>query len=144
MLVRAPEPSCGLWPRPLDHNERPFFSEGRGTVHPATATSPATRCGVSEFLDRGLRRRSLRGPQVPPVAHQYVDQLEEGIRDAVFGNAGTMITFRVGNRDAELLAREFAPVFAASDMSSLGKYRIYLRLMIDGVASRPFTGTTTP
>jgi hypothetical protein len=55
-----------------------------------------------------------------------------------------MITFRVGNRDAELLAREFAPVFAASDMSSLGKYRIYLRLMIDGVASRPFTGTTTP
>lgn len=78
------------------------------------------------------------------LAHQYVDQLDDGIRNAVFGNAGTMIAFRVGNRDAELLAREFAPVFAASDLSSLGKYRIYLRLMIDGVASRPFSAIALP
>lgn len=78
------------------------------------------------------------------LAHQYVDQLDDVIRNAVFGNAGTMIAFRVGNRDAEILSREFAPVFAASDMSSLGKYRIYLRLMIDGVASRPFSAIALP
>jgi len=78
------------------------------------------------------------------LAHQYVDQLDLSIRNAVFGNAGTMIAFRVGSADAELLAREFAPVFAARDMSSLGKYRIYLRLMIDGVASRPFSAIALP
>jgi hypothetical protein len=78
------------------------------------------------------------------LAHQYVDQLEESIRHAVFGNVGTLMTFRLGNRDAEVLAREFHPTFAPADLVGLDKYRIYLRLMIDGAASRPFSAKTLP
>lgn len=78
------------------------------------------------------------------LAHQYVDQLEEGVRHAVFGNVGSLITFRLGNRDAEVLAREFHPTFTPADLVSLDKYRIYLRLMIDGSASRPFSAIALP
>lgn len=76
------------------------------------------------------------------IAHQYVEQMEEEVRDAVFGNAGTIISFRVGAFDSEVLEKEFAPVFTAEDLVNLGKYQIYLKLMIDGVASQPFSATT--
>lgn len=76
------------------------------------------------------------------VAHQYIEQMSEEVRAAVFGNVGTMISFRVGAYDAEVLEKEFAPVFTAEDMVNLGKYQIYLKLMIDGVTSPPFSATT--
>lgn len=76
------------------------------------------------------------------IAHQYVDQMEETVQSAVFGNVGTMITFRVGAHDAEVLEKEFAPTFTAEDLVNLGKYQIYLKLMIDGEGSQPFSATT--
>jgi len=76
------------------------------------------------------------------LAHQYIAQMEEKVRDAVFGNVGTMITFRVGADDAEYLEREFSPEFMTQDIVNLPKQNIYLKLMIDGVASRPFSAET--
>ncbi len=78
------------------------------------------------------------------IAHQYVGQLEETVRDAVFGNVGTIISFRVGAADAEILEKEFAPVFYITDIVNLGKYDIYLKLMIDGIAGDAFSATTLP
>jgi hypothetical protein len=78
------------------------------------------------------------------IAHQYIEQMEEEVRDAVFGNVGTMITFRVGAFDAEVLEKEFAPTFSAEDLVNLGKYQIYLKLMIDDVSSKPFSAMTMP
>ncbi len=76
------------------------------------------------------------------IAHQYIEQMEEEVRAAVFGNVGTMIIFRVGAYDAEVLEKEFAPVFTAEDIVNLGAYQIYLKLMIDGIGSPPFSATT--
>lgn len=78
------------------------------------------------------------------IAHQYIEQMEEEVRAAVFGNVGTMITFRVGAYDADVLEKEFAPQFTAEDIVNLGIYQIYLKLMIDGVSSFPFSATTMP
>ncbi|MEI6843428.1 MAG: TraM recognition domain-containing protein [bacterium] len=76
------------------------------------------------------------------IAHQYIEQMEEEVRDAVFGNVGTMVTFRVGAFDAEVLEKEFAPTFTAEDLVNLGFAQIYLKLMIDGVSSSPFSART--
>jgi len=78
------------------------------------------------------------------LAHQYIAQLSETVRDAVFGNVGTLISFRVGAEDAEFLEREFTPDFTAQDLVNLAKTNIYIKLMIDGMASRPFSATTIP
>jgi len=82
------------------------------------------------------------------VAHQYTAQLENKdgskVRDAVFGNVGTMIIFRVGADDADFLEKEFEPEFMAQDLVNLPNFSIYLKLMIDGVTSRPFSATTLP
>ncbi|MBX4200600.1 type IV secretion system DNA-binding domain-containing protein [Candidatus Parcubacteria bacterium] len=76
------------------------------------------------------------------MGHQYITQMDEIVRDAVFGNVGTLAVFRVGAEDAEFLEREFTPEFTAEDLVNLGKYNIYLKLMIDGVASHPFSAQT--
>ena len=76
------------------------------------------------------------------LGHQYIAQMEEEVRDAVFGNIGTLIAFRVGAEDAEYLEKEFAPELEAQDIVNLGKYDIYLKLMIDGLAGRPFSAQT--
>jgi len=78
------------------------------------------------------------------IAHQYVDQMSEKVKEAVFGNVGTMVVFRVGSADAEIFEKEFAPHFLLEDVVSLGQRQIYLRLMIDGVGSQPFSATTLP
>jgi CxxC-x17-CxxC domain-containing protein len=82
------------------------------------------------------------------VAHQYTAQLENKdgskVRDAVFGNVGTMIIFRVGADDADFLEKEFEPEFTAQDLVNLPNFHIYLKLMIDGITSRPFSATTLP
>ena len=76
------------------------------------------------------------------LAHQHLSQLDPQIRDAVFGNVGTLISFRLGMADAEILEKEFAPEFGAVDLIGLANYHVYLKLMIDGVVSRPFSAET--
>ncbi len=78
------------------------------------------------------------------LGHQYINQMEETVRDAVFGNVGTIISFRVGAEDAEFLEKEFMPEFNSFDLVNLAKYNIYLKLMIDGMAGRPFSAETLP
>ena len=78
------------------------------------------------------------------LTHQYIEQLDEEIRSAIFGNVGTLVTFRVGARDAQFLKNEFSPVFDEMDLVNLSNYHIYLRLMINGVTSRPFSAITLP
>jgi type IV secretory pathway TraG/TraD family ATPase VirD4 len=76
------------------------------------------------------------------VAHQYLHQLELDVRHAVLGNAGTIISFRVGAEDSPYLAREFHEVFEEIDLLQLPNHRIYLKLMIDGTPSMPFSAVT--
>lgn len=82
------------------------------------------------------------------VAHQYIGQLvtdtSTKVRDAIFGNVGTMLAFRVGADDAEFLEREFTPEFSVQDLINLPNRRIFIKLMVDGVASRPFSAGTLP
>lgn len=82
------------------------------------------------------------------VAHQYTAQLvtkeSSNVRDAIFGNVGTMIVFRVGADDADFLEKEFAPEFTPEDLVNLPNFKIYLKLMIDGITSRPFSAKTLP
>ncbi len=76
------------------------------------------------------------------VANQFVAQMEESIRDAVFGNMGTIISFRVGPFDAEFLERVFTPIFTGEDLQNVGFGQIFLTLLIDGMSSRPFSAAT--
>ncbi len=84
------------------------------------------------------------------LAHQYIGQLIDSktknaiVRDAIFGNVGTMVSFRVGAEDAEFLEKEFQPDFMMNDFVNLPKYNYYIKLMIEGVASRPFSAQTIP
>ena len=78
------------------------------------------------------------------LANQYIEQMEEKVRDAVFGNVGTLVCFRVGPFDAEVLKTIFEPTFVAEDLVGLGIGQIYLTLMIEGVGSRPFSAETIP
>jgi CxxC-x17-CxxC domain-containing protein len=78
------------------------------------------------------------------MAHQYIEQLDERVRAAVFGNVGTLIVFRVGASDAEVLEPEFSPVFTAEDIVNIPKYEFYIKLMIDGISSDPFSARGFP
>jgi hypothetical protein len=76
------------------------------------------------------------------IAHQYLQQLSPEIRHAVLGNIGTIISFRVGAEDAPYLAREFQDEFDQMDFIRLANYRAYVKLMIDGAPSKPFSAST--
>ncbi len=79
------------------------------------------------------------------VAHQFIEQLdEEYVRPAIFGNVGTIVVFRVGAKDAEFMENEFMPTFTIQDLVNLTKFQVYLKLMIDGVSSTPFSADTLP
>lgn len=78
------------------------------------------------------------------LAHQYIEQLGDTVKAAVFGNVGTLVVFRVGAGDAEELVKEFTPVFTEEDIVNLPKYEMCLKLMIDGVASEPFSARGLP
>ena len=82
------------------------------------------------------------------MAHQYIAQLvhenNTKIRDAVFGNAGTMVCFRIGVEDAEVMGKELAPVFNEYDVINIERFNAYVKLMINGTASRPFNMQTLP
>jgi len=81
------------------------------------------------------------------LAHQYirqmVDRWDTVVKDAVFGNVGTIVTFRVGAEDAKYLQDEFHPI-TVRDFTKLAKFDIYVKLTIDGVARKPFSATTLP
>jgi hypothetical protein len=81
-------------------------------------------------------------PVSVPVAHQYLHQLEPEIRHAVLGNAGTLISFRVGAEDAPYIVQEFHEQFRKLDFLQLPNYRAYVKLMIDGMPSKPFSAVT--
>jgi len=76
------------------------------------------------------------------LAHQYIEQLDEKIKAAIFGNVGTIISFRVGIEDAKYLAGEFYPVFNENDLVNLPNHHIYLKLVINGATSQPFSAVT--
>jgi hypothetical protein len=76
------------------------------------------------------------------LANQYLGQLDRAVREAVLGNVGTLICFRVGADDATTLARELAPVFEPVNLIALPNHNIYQRLMIDGQVSKPFSAET--
>lgn len=80
------------------------------------------------------------------IAHQYIGQLVKNqnteIRDAVFGNVGSMVTFRIGSDDADMLEKEFGPVFNQHDLLNIEKYTTYVKLLVDNTASRPFSMNT--
>ncbi|MCK5416442.1 TraM recognition domain-containing protein, partial [Candidatus Parcubacteria bacterium] len=83
------------------------------------------------------------------MAHQYLGQLsnkgDTTIKDAVFGNVGTMAMFRIGSDDAEFLEKEFSPVFNQHDLLNIEKFTVYMKLLIENTASKPFSmGTTWP
>ncbi len=113
-----------------EHTRRPFYlyideCHSFVTLAFATILAEARKYGLSLFL-----------------AHQYIEQLDERVRAAIFGNVGSMITFRVGANDAESLAKEFYPVFTENDFVHLPRYSMYLKLMIDGSTSQPFSATS--
>ncbi len=88
------------------------------------------------------------------IGHQFLAQLAQGagahgagssdLRDAVFGNAGSMISFRIGVEDAETMAKEFAPVFNEFDLLNVDRFNAFVKLMINGTASKPFNMATYP
>ena len=78
------------------------------------------------------------------IAHQFIGQLEEKIRDAVFGNAGSMISFRVGVNDAEFLVKQFEPVFDANDLINIDNFNAYIKMAINNETSKPFSILTYP
>jgi CxxC-x17-CxxC domain-containing protein len=78
------------------------------------------------------------------VGHQYIEQLDETVCAAIFGNVGTLMIFRVGSADATFLETEFDPYFTPGDLVNLAKYDVYMKLMIDGISSNPFSAKTLP
>ncbi len=78
------------------------------------------------------------------IAHQFIGQLEDAIKRAVFGNVGSMAAFRVGSEDAEFLEKQFEPVFNSYDLINIDNYNAYLKILIGGQTSRPFSVKTSP
>ena len=78
------------------------------------------------------------------LTHQYLEQIDSRILAAILGNVGTLISFRIGANDAKVIEREFYPTFSAEDLVHLPRYHMYLKLMIDGTTSRPFSAVSLP
>jgi energy-coupling factor transporter ATP-binding protein EcfA2 len=113
-----------------EHIRRPFYlyideCHSFVTLSFTTILAEARKYGLSLFL-----------------AHQYIEQLDERVRASIFGNVGTMISFRIGAKDAEHMAKEFHPVFTQEDLVNLPRYHMYLKLMIDGGTSQPFSAVS--
>ena len=78
------------------------------------------------------------------LSHQYIDQLPLPIRQAVFGNVGTLISFRIGHTDAETLEKEFGMTFPAQQFIDLDRYELLVKLLVDGITTEPFRGKSLP
>lgn len=116
----------------------------------ALARMPACYMYVDEFQNFAnesfaeILSESRKYKLALSVANQYVEQMTEEVRAAIFGNIGSLISFRVGAVDAEYLEKEFAPIFTAEHLVNLDFAQTYLKLMIDGVGSKPFSATSLP
>jgi len=97
---------------------------------------------TNSFIDILSEARKYRLNLI--LSNQYLGQMEEKIRMAILGNVGTLISFRVGAEDAKYLTQEFYPVFSQDHLVNLSAYNIYLKLMIDGTTSQPFSAETLP
>ena len=127
MLINAIQLAALHRATQAEHTRKPFYlyideCHSFVTLAFASILAEARKYGLSLFL-----------------AHQYIEQLDERVRAAIFGNVGTMIAFRVGATDAEYLAKEFYPVFTENDFVHLPRYTMYLKLMIDGTTSQAFS-----
>jgi len=123
MLITAIQLAALHRARMPEHARRPFYlyideCHSFVTLAFANILAEARKYGLSLFL-----------------AHQYIEQLDERVRAAIFGNVGTIIAFRVGAADAEYLAKEFYPTFTENDFVHLPQYAMYLKLMIEKNAS---------
>jgi len=78
------------------------------------------------------------------IAHQFIGQLDEKIKNAVFGNVGSMVCFRIGAEDAEFVVKQYEPVFSQQDLINIDNFNAYLKLLIDGQTTRPFNIQTYP
>ena len=78
------------------------------------------------------------------IAHQFIGQLKDEIKKAVFGNVGSMASFRIGSEDAEFLAKQFKPVFAEQDLLNVDNHNCYMKLLINGATAQPFSMKTYP
>jgi hypothetical protein len=78
------------------------------------------------------------------MAHQFIAQLDPAIKDAVFGNVGSMAAFRIGSEDAQFIEQQFAPVFEAKDLMNVPNYNAFLRMLANGVPAKPFSIATLP
>ncbi|KKQ31632.1 MAG: hypothetical protein US45_C0041G0016 [Candidatus Nomurabacteria bacterium GW2011_GWA1_37_20] len=78
------------------------------------------------------------------IAHQYITQLEEKIKNAVFGNVGSMAVFRVGTEDSTFLESRFKPTFSAQDIIKLDNYNAYINMLVKGQPVKPFNLKTLP
>lgn len=78
------------------------------------------------------------------ITHQFIGQLPEEIKKAVFGNVGSMASFRIGSDDAEFIAKQFAPVFTDYDLLNVDNWNCFVKLLINGQTSRPFSMKTNP
>lgn len=97
-------------------------------------------CHLVSTLSLATMLSELRKYRVSLVlAHQYLSQLADEVRDAILGNVGTVVCFRVGLSDAEVLEKEFYPEFRAEDLVQLPNHSMYLKLMLDGAVSKPFS-----
>ena len=96
----------------------------------------ATASLASMFAELRKQRISM------VLVTQYLAAIDSNVTDAILGNVGTIISFRIGVNDAEILEKEFYPIFSAKDLINLPNYHIYLRLMVDGVVSQPFSAET--
>ena len=130
MLINAIQLAALHRASQVEHTRRPFYlyideCHSFVTLAFANILAESRKYGLSLFL-----------------AHQYIEQLDERVRAAVFGNVGTIIAFRVGATDAEYLAKEFFPEFIEADFVHLPRYTMYLKLMIDGTPSKPFSAVS--
>lgn len=78
------------------------------------------------------------------LANQYIEQIEEDVMTAIFGNVGSLISFVVGARDADFLTKEFSEVYSAKDLVQLGKYETVMKISIDEMTTFPFPAKTLP
>ncbi|MBK7143311.1 MAG: hypothetical protein IPH75_14650 [bacterium] len=78
------------------------------------------------------------------MANQFIAQLPSQLASAILGNVGTLIAFTCGSEDAEMLAREFYPVFNSNDLLGLPKYNTYMKISVNGSTSDPFSAETLP
>jgi len=117
----------------LAEDERTDFFVHLDEFHAFTTLSLATMLSELRKYRVGLT-----------LSHQHLAQLQPEVREAILGNVGSLIAFRVGPSDAEILAEEFAPQVKGIDLMNLPNYRAYVKLLVDGGPATPFSAETLP